>query len=447
MPMFSSLADKLQGVFQRLGQKGRLTEKDVDEALREVRLALLEADVHFRVVRGLLASVRERAVGEEVLQSLSPAQQVIKIVHEELVALLGEPARIATASQPPTVLMLVGLQGSGKTTTAAKIASYFKKQGQHPLLGAADPYRPAAVSQLRTLGGQIDVPVFAGEASESAEAWVRGALSEARGKGLTPLVIDTAGRLQTDEALMEELVSIKAAVGPSEIMLVADGTIGQDALRVAEEFHSRLNLTGVVLTKLDGDARGGAALSVREVTGIPLKFLGIGETIDALEVFVPDRLASRILGMGDVLGLIEKAQQTVDVEQAAELQKKLRSGSFDLSDLLDQLRQVRKMGPLDQIMGMLPGFGRKVKDEESEAADRELRRTEAIILSMTPLERHRPELIGASRRRRIAKGSGTSTADVNQVLSQHRQMQQLMKAAGSAGGSKRPNIDLGRMFR
>ena len=467
MPMFSSLADKLQGVFRRLGQKGRLTATDVDAALREVRLALLEADVHFRVVRGLIDRIRERAVGVEVLQSLSPAQQVIKIVNEELIGLLGDPARIATAPSPPTVMMLVGLQGSGKTTTAAKLALHFKKQGQHPLLGAADPYRPAALHQLRSLGAQVDVPVQAGDTPDpvgspsgagpltTAEAWVRAALQEAKGKRLTPLIIDIAGRLQTDEALMDELVRIKDAVRPSEILLVADSTIGQDALRVAEEFHARLDLTGVILTKLDGDARGGAALSVREVTGVPLKFLGTGETMDALEVFVPERLASRILGMGDVLGLIEKAQQTVDVERAEQLQKKLRSGTFDLEDLLDQLRQVRKMGPLDQLMGMIPGFGRgfggprldqKVKDQESEAADRELRRTEAIILSMTPLERRRPDLIGASRRRRIARGSGTSTSEVNQVLGQHRQMQQLMKAA-SGGGGKRSNIDLGRLFR
>lgn len=444
MPMFSSLSDKLQGVFERLGRKGRLTEKDVDEALREVRLALLEADVHFRVVRGLVDRVRARAVGTEVLQSLSPAQQVVKIVNEELVALLGEPARMATASAPPTVLMLVGLQGSGKTTTAAKLALHFKRQGQHPLLGAADPYRPAAVSQLRTLGQQIDVPVEAGDKPD-AEAWSRAALREAKGKRLTPLILDTAGRLQTDDELMDELVRIKGAVSPAEILLVADSTIGQDALRVAEEFHSRLGLTGVILTKLDGDARGGAALSVREVTGVPLKFLGTGETLDALEQFAPDRLASRILGMGDVLGLIERAQETVDVQRAEELHKKLRSGSFDLDDLLVQLRQVRKMGPLDQLIGMIPGLGSRMKDDEGEAAERELRRTEAIILSMTPLERRKPEMIGASRRRRIAKGSGTSTAEVNQVLGQFRQMQQLMKAA--AGSGARRNIDLGGLFR
>lgn len=456
MTMFSSLADKLQGVFQRLGQKGRLTEKDVDEALREVRLALLEADVHFRVVKSLVDRVRSRAVGGEVLRSLSPAQQVIKIVDQELVTLLGEPARIATAPSLPTVLMLVGLQGSGKTTTAAKLALYFKKQGQHPLLGAADPYRPAAVSQLRSLGQQIDVPVTAGEKPD-AVAWVREALNEAKSKRLTPLIIDTAGRLQTDDDLMDELVRIRSLVNPSEILLVADSTIGQDALRVAEKFHARLELTGVILTKLDGDARGGAALSVREVTGVPLKFLGTGETLEALEVFGPERMASRILGMGDVLGLIEKAQQTVDVGRVEDLQKKLRSGTFDLEDLLDQLRQVRKMGPIDQLMAMIPGFGRRgsggrgsqlnaMKDDASEAADRELRRTEAIILSMTPMERRRPDLIGASRRRRIAKGSGTSTAEVNHVLGQHRQVQQLMKAASSAGTGKRPNIDLGRLF-
>jgi signal recognition particle subunit SRP54 len=442
MPMFSSLSDKLQGVFQRLGQKGRLTEQDVEQALREVRLALLEADVHFRVVRGLVDRVRTRSVGTEVLQSLTPAQQVIKIVNDEIVALLGDPARIATASAPPTVLMLVGLQGSGKTTTAAKLALHFKKQGQHPLLGAADPYRPAAVSQLRTLGQQVDVPVHAGEQPD-AEAWAREALHEAQSKRLTPLILDTAGRLQTDEDLMGELERIKSAVHPSEILLVVDSTSGQDALRVAEEFHRRLTLSGAVLTKLDGDARGGAALSIREVTGVPIKLLGTGETLEALELFVPDRLASRILGMGDVLGLIERAQQTVDASRTEELQKKLRAGTFDLNDLLDQLRQVRKMGPLDQIMGMIPGFGRRVQDDESQAAEREMRRTEAIILSMTPLERQRPDLIGASRRRRIARGSGTAPANVNQVLAQYRQMQQLMKLAGSG----RKNVDLSRLMR
>lgn len=441
--MFSSLSDKLQGVFQRLGQKGRLSEKDVEEALREVRLALLEADVHFRVVRAFVDRIRERAVGADVLQSLTPAQQVIKIVHEELIGLLGEPARIGSASAPPTVLMLVGLQGSGKTTTAAKLAVHLKKQGQHPLLGAADPYRPAAVQQLRTLGSQIDVPVHAGDRPD-AEAWSKQALAEAKGKRLSPLILDTAGRLHTDDELMDELVRIKTAVAPTEILLVADSTIGQDALRVAEDFHSRLGLTGVILTKLDGDARGGAALSVREVTGVPLKFLGTGETLEALEVFAPDRLASRILGMGDVLGLIERAQEAVDTARAEEIQKKMRAGSFDLDDLLEQLRQVRKMGPIDQLMGMIPGLGRRAKDEETDQAERELKRTEAIILSMTPLERRRPELIGASRRRRIAKGSGTSTAAVNQVLSQFRQMQQIMKVAGSSG---RKQIDLSRLFR
>ncbi|MBI4213739.1 MAG: signal recognition particle protein [Chloroflexi bacterium] len=443
--MFDALSDKLQAVFDRLGRKGRVSEKDVDEALREVRLALLEADVHFRVVRALIERVRERAVGTDVLQSLLPAQQVVKIVHEELTQLLGEPGRLATASTPPTVIMLVGLQGSGKTTTAAKLAVHFKKQGQHPLLGPADPYRPSAIEQLSQLGKQVDVPVYLGP-ERQAEALCRAALQAARTKHLTPLILDTAGRLQTNDDLMGELVRIRDDVKPSEVLLVADSTIGQEALKVAQEFHSRVGLTGLILTKLDGDARGGAALSVREVTGVPLKFIGIGETLDAMESFHPERMASRILGMGDILTLIERAQETVDAERVQAVQRKLRSGTFDLEDFLEQLRQVQRMGPIDQVLSMIPGLGRQLgKANENEAARAELRLTEAVILSMTPHERRNPELIGGSRRRRIAKGSGTSAADVNRVLSQFRQIQQLMRRSIPANSAKR-NIDLTKLF-
>ena len=441
--MFETLTEKLQAVFDRLGQKGRLNEKDVEEALREVRLALLEADVHFRVVRDLVGRVKERSVGADVLQSLSPAQAVVKIVHEELIGLLGEPGRLANAPAPPTVIMLVGLQGSGKTTSAAKLALYFKKQGQQPLLGPADPYRPAAIEQLKLLGRQVDVPVYSGP-ERQAEALCRAALQEARARHLTPLILDTAGRLQTDDELMGELVRIRDEVKPSEILLVADSTIGQEALKVAEEFHSRVGLTGLILTKLDGDARGGAALSVREVTGVPLKFLGTGETLEALEPFHPDRMASRILGMGDVLTLIERAQENVNAERVQELQRKMRSGTFDLDDFLEQLRQVQRMGPIDQVLSMIPGVGRHLKGGENEAAQSELKRTEAVILSMTPHERQHPEVIGGSRRRRIARGSGASAADVNHVLGQFKQVQQLMRSLPSSP-SKR-NIDLGKLF-
>lgn len=441
--MFDALTDKLQSVFQQLGKKGKLGERDIDEALRQIRLVLLEADVHFRVVRGLVERVRARALGAEVLQSLTPAQQVVKIVHEELVNLLGEPGRIASPSTAPLVLMLVGLQGSGKTTTAAKLALLFKRQGQRPLLVSADPYRPAAKEQLAMLAEQVDVSVYTAP-QPTPVAVCQAALAEGRNKRLSPLIVDTAGRLQTDDELMTELVAIRTALSPAEVLLVADSTIGQEALRVAETFHSRVGLTGVILTKLDGDARGGAALSVREVTGVPLKLLGTGEGMDALEPFHPDRLASRILGMGDVLSLVERAQQATDAARIEELQRKLRGGMFDLADFLEQVRQVRRMGPLDQLLRLVPGLGRRLpKDDESTAAERELKRAEAIILSMTPEERRRPEIIGASRRRRIARGSGTSTASVNQVLSQFRQIQQLMRTLPNASGRAGP----GRLFR
>jgi signal recognition particle subunit SRP54 len=441
--MFESLSDKLQGVFDRLGRKGKLTEQDVDEALREVRLALLEADVNFRVVRSFVAKVRDRAVGSEVLQSLSPAQQVVKIVHDELVALLGEAGRLNSSSAPPLVIMLVGLQGSGKTTTAAKLALHLRKQGQRPLLVAADPYRPAAISQLQQLGKNIDVPVFTQSGVAPPELCLA-AVRQARSAGQSAVIFDTAGRLHVDEELMAELVAIKERTSPADILLVADAMSGQDAVKVAEEFHAQVGITGLILTKLDGDARGGAALSVREVTGVPIKFVGVGERPEALEPFHPDRLASRILGMGDVLSLIERAQEVFDQDRAQELQKKMRTATFDLEDFLEQMRQVRKMGPLSQVLEMVPGFSKMMKNAgEAQVDESELKRIEAIILSMTGDERHRPEVIGGSRRRRIARGSGTTTADVNQLLNQFKQAQQMMKAM--AGGKMPKNM--ARLFQ
>lgn len=458
--MFEALSEKLQAVFQQLGRKGKLTEEDVDKALREVRLALLEADVHFRVVRDFVDRVRAKAIGSEVLDSLTPAQQVISIVRDELLELLepGEglgvggqgleagrtTARPAPSPQPLEVYMLVGLQGSGKTTTAAKLALALQKQGKPSLLVAADPRRPAAVHQLQLLGEQVEAPVF-GESGEDPVTTCRASIAEARRLGLKAVVLDTAGRLHTDAELMAELTAIKEAVEPTEVLLVADGASGQDALKVAQEFHARLGLTGAILTKLDGDARAGAALSLRSVTGVPIKFLGVGERPEALEAFHPDRLASRILGMGDVLSLIERAQESVDLTRAQELPKKLRTGSFNLEDLLEQFRQLRRMGPLDQLLALVPGLGRGAREGQASDGERDLRRMEAIILSMTPSERRRPEIVGGSRRRRIARGSGTSVADVNRLLNQFRQMQQLMK--GMAAGRGMKGIDLGRLLR
>ncbi|HLI28645.1 MAG TPA: signal recognition particle protein [Chloroflexota bacterium] len=430
--MFESLSDKLQEVFSRLGRKGRLDERDVDEALKEVRQALLGADVNFKVVKAFMARVRERAVGHEVLQSLTPAQQVIKIVHDELLALLGEPSRLTPAPQPPTVVMLVGLQGSGKTTTAAKLALALRKQGPRSLLVAADPYRPAAVAQLQTLGKQLDVPVYADERRKPPEL-AQDAIKYARQQNLAYVILDTAGRLVIAEDLMRELEEIKRRVQPHEVLLVADAMTGQDAVRVAEEFHKRVGLTGLILTKLDGDARGGAALSIREVTGVPIKYLGVGEKLDALEPFHPDRLASRILGMGDVLSLIERAQQTIDQQHALEMQRKVKTGSFDLNDYLKSLQQLRNMGPLEQLLDMIPGMGKLLREQRLPAIqEKDLKRVEAIILSMTPYERAHPEIIGASRKRRIARGSGTTTADVNQLLNTFKQMQQLMRQMSGA---------------
>src|SRR6266567_2081216 len=431
--MFESLSEKLQAVFDRLGRKGRLSEEDVELALREVRVALLEADVSLKVVRQFVAAVKEKAVGQDVLHSLTPAQTVIKIVHDQLVELLGTtPPRLEVAPKPPTVVMLVGLQGSGKTTTAGKLAVQIRKMGHKPLLVAADPYRPAAVTQLQTLGKQIEVPVFHDPSKKPPEL-AQAAVKHAEQAGLSFVILDTAGRLQINEELMRELESIKSKVSPHETLLVADAMTGQEAVRVAEGFLKHVPLTGVILTKLDGDARGGAALSLREVTGVPIKFVGTGEKLDALEQFHPDRLAQRILGMGDVMSLIERAQEHVDQDQAAKMQSKVVKGEFDLQDFLEQMSQLRKVaggGGLTGLVEMLPGVGKALKEarQAGQAVDeKQFKRIEAIIQSMTAEERGRPEIIGGSRKRRIAGGSGTSASEINQLLTQFRQMQALMK--------------------
>jgi signal recognition particle subunit SRP54 len=426
--MFDSLSTRLQTIFDRMGGRGRLSEENIQEALREVRVALLEADVNFKVVKAFIDRVKEKAVGQDVLKSLTPAHQVVKVVHDELVELLGGSGhRLSAASHPPTIIMLIGLQGSGKTTTAAKLARMYGKQGQHPILAAADVYRPAAIEQLRTLGAQIKVPVV-GEAHQTPLEICRAAREEAATRGLTPLILDTAGRLHIDEAMLEELKAIRREIMPHHVLLVVDAMTGQDAVTVAEKFNTAVGIDAVVLTKMDGDSRGGAALSVRHVTGRPIAFVGMGEKTDALEPFHPDRLASRILGMGDVLTLVERAQEGVDQAKAQEMVRKLREDSFSLDDFREQLAQLRKMGPLDQVLGMLP-FGKMLKgapaDLDGEQAD--LNRFDAIISSMTPIERKQPEVINGSRRQRIARGSGTSVQDVNRLLKQYAQLRKMMK--------------------
>ncbi|MFH1647968.1 MAG: signal recognition particle protein [Chloroflexota bacterium] len=426
--MFEVLSEKLNNVFRLLGNRGKLNEKDIDDAMRQVRLALLEADVNFKVVKDFTTRVKERSLGKEVLESLTPAQQIIKIVNEELVATLGEgQSKLAAASRPPAVIMMVGLQGSGKTTTAAKLALHLKHAGQRPLLVAADNRRPAAIEQLVTLGGQIDVPVFSEDPKTSSQDIAVHGLSQARKLAATHVIVDTAGRLHVDEEMMAELEQVKKILRPDEVLLVVDAMTGQDAVRAAEEFHARVTLTGLILTKMDGDARGGAALSIRWVSGVPIKFIGIGEKAEAFEPFYPDRLASRILGMGDVLTFIEKAEKTLDEKKAQELQKKVKSATFNLEDFLEQLKAIRKMGPIAQLAEMLPGISKIASRIPDGAQEEQLKKVEAIILSMTPHERQNPAVIGGSRRRRIARGSGTGTHDVNQLLNQFSQMQKLMK--------------------
>ncbi len=432
---FEGLSDKLEAAFKRLRSKGSLTENDVKEAMREVRLALLEADVNYKVAKDFTNKVTERAIGAQVMESLTPAQMVIKIVNEELTELMGGTgSRLAYASHPPTIVMMCGLQGSGKTTHCAKIARKLKSEGHRPLLVACDVYRPAAIKQLQVVGEQVDVPVFEmgqGNPVEIAE----NAVKLAKDHGYDYVILDTAGRLHIDETLMQELKDIKAKIHPHEILLVVDAMTGQDAVTVASSFDEALGIDGIVLTKMDGDTRGGAALSVRAVTGKPIKFVGTGEKLDELDYFYPDRMASRILGMGDVLTLIEKAETTLDEKKAQELEKKLRKNKFDLNDLLDQLQQVRKMGSMKDLLSMLPGVGNKIKDLDID--ERQFDRVQAIIFSMTPEERSKPELINPSRKRRIAAGCGMKVEDVNKLLNQHKQMLKMFKQFNSKGARRR----------
>ena len=436
--MFDALSDRLRTTLGALTGRGRVSEADVDAAMREVRLALLEADVNFKVVKEFTARVRERAVGAEVLESLNAGQQVVKIVHEELTALLSGGDRTFHLSGSPAVVALVGLQGSGKTTSAAKLARHVLKLGRRPLLVAADPYRPAAVQQLVTLGKSLDIPVFAAPAGTSVPEIGRLGIEAARREVRDTVILDTAGRLSVDEVLMAEITELARMVRPVETLLVVDAMAGQEAVGVAQAFAAAVPLTGLVLTKIDGDARGGAALSISSVTGLPVKFLGTGEKTDALEPFHPDRLAGRILGMGDVLTLVERAQEHFDAKQAAKLQEKLKTASFTLEDMLEQLQQVKKMGPLGQVMEMIPGMGGMAKEAQDSVDRGDLKRTEAIIRSMTPQERRAPDVLNASRRRRIATGSGTSIAEVNRLVKQFGDMQKLMKQL--RGGRRIPGM-------
>lgn len=432
---FESLSEKLSAAFKKLRGKGRLNEADVKEAMREVRLALLEADVSYKVVKDFVKKVSERAVGSDVLESLSPAQMVIKIVNEELVALMGsESTKLNIGSKSPSVVMLVGLQGAGKTTNGAKLAALMRKQGKRPLLVACDVYRPAAIKQLETVGAQLDIPVFQmGQGDPVAIA--KAGIAHAMKHGNDLVFLDTAGRLHIDEQLMDELKNIKAATEPAEIMLVIDAMIGQDAVTTAKAFDDSLGITGIMLTKLDGDARGGAALSIKAVTGKPIKFAGIGEKLDQIEVFHPDRMASRILGMGDVLTLIEKAESALDEKKAKELEEKLRANKFTLADFYDQLVQIKGMGSMQDILAMMPGMDAKALAGAT-VDEKAMARTEAIILSMTPKERENPGIIGSSRKKRIAAGSGTSVVDVNRLLKQFETMQKMMKQVNGMGGKK-----------
>ena len=443
--MFESLGEKLNNAFKKFRNKGKLTEADVKAGMREIKLALLEADVNFKVVRDFIKIVSERAVGSEVLESLLPAQQVVKIVNEELTRLMGgSQSKLTIASQPPTVIMMVGLQGAGKTTHAAKLAGLYKKQGKRPLLVAGDVYRPAAIKQLQVVGEQLDIPVFTMGDKVSPVQIAKEGVKHAIQKGYDMVFIDTAGRLQIDEVLMDELKNIKAEVKPTEILLTVDAMIGQESVNVAETFNNLLDITGVILTKLDGDTRGGAALSIRYVTGKPIKFVGMGEKLDTIEPFHPDRMASRILGMGDVLTLIDKAQAAYDEKQAAALEEKMRKQTFTLDDYLAQLAQLKSMGNLDQLMAMMPGV-KPGALKDAKVDEKQLARTEAIIKSMTPREREKPDMINASRKKRIAQGSGTTVEDVNKLLKQFDQMLKMMKQFSEMGKTKQGKKMLGRM--
>ena len=440
--MFDLLTGRLEAIFDKVRHRGRLTPQDIDQVLREVRLALLEADVHYKVVRDFLNRVRARALGQEVLKALLPAEQVLTIVYEELVKTLGEPAPLTLKGARPHVIMLVGLQGSGKTTTAAKLARRLRQEGHRVMLVAADPYRPAAVEQLQTLGRQLNLPVFH-EPQVPPPDMVAHAVEQARAGGYSAVIVDTAGRSQLDQAMMDEARAIAERVHPTEVLLVADAMMGQEAVSVAQGFKETVPLTGLILTKMDGDARGGAAISMRAVTGVPIKFIGTGEKLDALEAFDPQRLASRILGMGDLQGLLEKAQAAIDEKEAEKQAQKLLSGEFTLEDFLVQLRQLRRLGPLTALLEMMPGeMGRLARQLDPRQVEKELKKVEAIINSMTPEERRRPDIINASRKRRIARGSGTTVQDVNQLLRQYRQMKRMMKQLQRTGLS-----GLMRMFQ
>ncbi|MGI6776564.1 MAG: signal recognition particle protein [Acetivibrionales bacterium] len=442
MSLFEGLSGKLQETIRKMRGKGRVTEKDVKEMMREIKLALLEADVNFKVVKGFINNVSERAVGQDVLESLTPGQQVIKIVHEELIDLMGKvPEKVTFSSKPPTVFLMVGLQGSGKTTTSGKLASLLRKQGKNPLLVACDVYRPAAIKQLQVVGSQLNVPVFSLENNNNPVSIAKAALEHARQKQYDLVIIDTAGRLHIDEALMDELKNIKESVHPHEILLVVDAMTGQDAVNVAGSFNEKLGIDGIILTKLDGDTRGGAALSVKAVTGKPVKFAGMGEKLSDLETFYPDRMASRILGMGDVLSLIEKAQDAFDEKKALELEKKMRTQQFTLDDFLDQMQQLKTMGPLNEILGMLPGMNNKMLKGFS-VDEKKMSHIEAIIKSMTKKERLDPSIINASRRKRIASGSGTTIQEINKLLKDFEQMKKMFKMMSDAG--KRGGKGLGR---
>ena len=442
---FEGLSEKLQGVFKGLKGKGSLTEADINAAMREVKLALLEADVNFKVVKEFVAAIKEKALGEEVMASLTPAQQVIKIVNEELIDLMGGTnSKLTYSPRGFTVYMMVGLQGTGKTTTCGKLAHYLKKNGKKPMLCACDIYRPAAIDQLEVVGKSVDTPVFTMRDSKKPEKIAKAAIKEADRLGCNVLIVDTAGRLQIDEELMKELETLKAEIKPHEILLVVDALTGQDAVNAAEGFNDRLGVDGIIMTKMDGDSRGGAALSTKKVTGRPIKFVGMGEKFDALEPFHPERMASRILGMGDMLSLIEKAQEDYDEQKAVELEKKIRKNKFDLEDFLEQMGQIRKMGGIGKVLGMMPGMNSKaMKDVDLAKSEKEFAQMEAIIRSMTKEERANPSILNASRRRRIAAGCGQPVSKINQLVKRYEETKKMMKAFTGKGGGGR----LGRMFR
>ena len=438
--MFDGLSDRLQNVFDDLSRQGKLTEEDINVAMRQVRLALIAADVDYKVVKTFVKKVKERSIGDEVMRNITPAQQVVKIVHDELVQVLGEPGRLQLGVQQPTVIMMVGLQGSGKTTTSGKLALQLRRKGSRPLLVAADVYRPAAVNQPVTVGKQLDIPVYEEGTSADPRDICANGVEFARKNGHTVVILDTAGRLNIDEMKMDEIRDIKARVNPIETLLVVDAMTGQTAVGVARDFDAAVDITGLIMTKVDGDARGGAAISVREVTGVPIKYLGVGEKLDALQEFHPDRLANRILGMGDVLTLVERAQLELDQEEAERAGQRMMDGKFDLEDFLSQMQQIKKLGSIGSIMSMIPGMNQMTKDVDMEDAEKDMKRIEAIIQSMTPAERRNPKLMKANRKRRIAKGSGTTVQDVNELLRQFRDMQGMMKQLRRGKGKGLKNL-------